>query len=64
MFWILAAWRGRLMAGMRPATRGRTALPVAVLGVAALLSLIVGVFLMDWAPAARLGEGGVERWIA
>jgi hypothetical protein len=43
---------------------GRTALPVAVLGVAGLLSLIVGVFLMDWAPAARLGEGGVERWIA
>jgi hypothetical membrane protein len=35
-----------------------------LLGTAALLSLVVGIFLLDWAPAARLGEGGVERWVA
>jgi hypothetical membrane protein len=35
-----------------------------LLGAAALASLVVGVFLMDWAPAAHLGEGGVERWVA
>jgi hypothetical membrane protein len=36
----------------------------AVLGAVALVSLVVGVFFMSWAPAAHLGEGGVERWIA
>jgi hypothetical membrane protein len=35
-----------------------------LLGAAALLSLVVGVFLIGWMPAARLGEGGVERWVA
>jgi hypothetical membrane protein len=33
------------------------------LGVVAFASLIVGIFFMQWGPAARLGEGGVERWI-
>ena len=34
------------------------------LGIIALTSLVVGgVFLVDWAPVARLGEGGVERWV-
>jgi hypothetical membrane protein len=36
----------------------------AVLGAVAMASLVVAVFFMDWAPAARLGEGGVERLIA
>lgn len=36
----------------------------AVLGALALVSLVAGIFFMDWTPAARLGEGGVERWIA
>lgn len=35
-----------------------------LLGTVALLSLAVGVFFIDWSPAARLGEGGVERWVA
>jgi hypothetical protein len=35
-----------------------------VLGAVALVSLVIGIFLLDWAPAARLGEGGVQRWIA
>jgi hypothetical membrane protein len=33
------------------------------LGLIALTFLIVGVAFIDWAPAARLGEGGVERWV-
>lgn len=36
----------------------------AVLGVVALASLVVAVFFLDWAPAASLGEGGLERLIA
>lgn len=36
----------------------------AVLGAVALVSLVVGTFFMGFGPAARLGEGGVERWIA
>jgi hypothetical membrane protein len=35
-----------------------------VLGAVALASMVVGDFFMGWTPAARLGEGGVERWIA
>lgn len=35
-----------------------------LLGAAALLSLVAGVFFTDWAPVAHLGEGGIERWIA
>jgi hypothetical membrane protein len=33
------------------------------LGIASLTSLVVGSFLIDWAPVARLGEGGAERWV-
>jgi hypothetical membrane protein len=33
-------------------------------GLVALLSLVAAVFFADWAPAAWLGEGGVERWVA
>jgi hypothetical membrane protein len=33
-------------------------------GVTALASLAAGLFLLDWAPVAALGEGGIERWIA
>ena len=34
------------------------------LGVVSLSSLVIGgVFFVDWAPVARLGEGGVERWV-
>jgi hypothetical membrane protein len=35
-----------------------------LLGATALLSLVAGVLFIGWAPAAGLGEGGVERWIA
>jgi hypothetical protein len=34
------------------------------LGTAASVSLVLGFFFIDWAPVARLGEGGIERWIA
>ena len=34
------------------------------LGSVAFMSLITGIFFMDWGPAARLGDGGIERWIA
>jgi hypothetical membrane protein len=33
------------------------------LGIIALTALAVGVFLLSWSPVARLGEGGVERWV-
>ncbi len=33
------------------------------LGITSLTSLVVGSFLIDWAPVARLGEGGAERWV-
>lgn len=34
------------------------------LGIVSLSSLVIGgVFFVDWAPVARLGEGGVERWV-
>jgi hypothetical membrane protein len=34
------------------------------LGIISLTSLVVGgVFFVDWAPVARLGEGGAERWV-
>jgi hypothetical membrane protein len=33
------------------------------LGVVSLTSLAVGSFLITWAPVARLGEGGAERWV-
>ena len=35
------------------------------LGSAALVSTVLSTNLfIDWAPVARLGEGGIERWIA
>jgi hypothetical membrane protein len=34
------------------------------LGTAASVSLVLGFVFIDWAPVARLGEGGIERWIA
>jgi hypothetical membrane protein len=35
-----------------------------LLGAAALVSLVLSTNLfIDWAPVARLGEGGIERWI-
>src|SRR5689334_8018325 len=33
-----------------------------LLGTTALVSLVLS-FFIDWAPVARLGEGGIERWI-
>jgi hypothetical membrane protein len=33
------------------------------LGIIALTALLVAVFLLNWSPVARLGEGGVERWV-
>jgi hypothetical protein len=33
------------------------------LGTMSLSSLGIGSFLIEWAPAARVGEGGVERWV-
>jgi hypothetical membrane protein len=34
------------------------------LGTAAAVSMVLGFAFFDWAPVARLGEGGIERWIA
>ncbi|HEY6748793.1 MAG TPA: DUF998 domain-containing protein [Mycobacteriales bacterium] len=36
----------------------------AALGSVTVLSTILGYFLLDWAPIAELGDGGIERWIA
>lgn len=33
------------------------------LGIISLTSLVVAVFLLNWEPVARLGEGGLERWV-
>jgi hypothetical protein len=35
-----------------------------VLAAVCLIAITAGVFLRDWAPVARLGEGGIERWNA
>jgi hypothetical membrane protein len=35
-----------------------------VLGTIALAALVLGTFLIDWAPVAALGLGGIERWVA
>src|SRR6185503_15317917 len=35
-----------------------------LLGAISLVSIALGIFLMDWTPVARLGEGGIERWNA
>ena len=34
-----------------------------VIGVASLVSFLLAMFLLEWAPVAELGEGGIERWI-
>ena len=33
------------------------------LGTISLVSFLLAMFLLDWAPVAELGEGGIERWI-
>jgi hypothetical membrane protein len=35
-----------------------------LLGATSLVAIILGIFLIDWTPVARLGEGGIERWNA
>jgi hypothetical membrane protein len=35
----------------------------AALGTVALAATALGVFFLEWAPVAELGEGGIERWI-
>ena len=34
-----------------------------VLGSVALGATALGLFFLEWAPVAELGEGGIERWI-
>lgn len=34
-----------------------------VIGVISLVSFILAMFMLEWAPVAELGEGGIERWI-
>jgi hypothetical membrane protein len=34
-----------------------------VLGTVVLGATVLGVFFLEWAPVAELGEGGIERWI-
>lgn len=35
-----------------------------VLGAVSLTAITLGIFLPHWAPVAKLGEGGIERWNA
>jgi hypothetical membrane protein len=35
----------------------------AALGTISLAATVLGVFFLEWAPVAELGEGGIERWI-
>ncbi|GAA3399306.1 DUF998 domain-containing protein [Cryptosporangium minutisporangium] len=35
-----------------------------LLGAISLVAIALGIFLLDWAPVAQLGEGGIERWNA
>lgn len=32
------------------------------LGAVSLVAITLGIFLLNWAPVASLGEGGIERW--
>jgi hypothetical membrane protein len=32
------------------------------LGAVSLVAITLGILLLDWAPVASLGEGGIERW--
>ena len=34
-----------------------------VLGAVSLVATVLGLFFLEWAPVAELGEGGIERWI-
>lgn len=34
-----------------------------LLGTVALGATVLGVFFLEWAPVAELGEGGIERWV-
>jgi hypothetical membrane protein len=34
-----------------------------VIGVISLVSFLLAMFMLEWAPVAALGEGGIERWI-
>jgi hypothetical membrane protein len=36
----------------------------AALGAVSLVSLLLGLFLIEAEPVASLGEGGIERWVA
>lgn len=33
------------------------------IGVISLVSFVLAMFMLEWAPVAELGEGGIERWI-
>lgn len=33
-----------------------------LLGAVSLIAIMLGIFAPGWAPVARLGEGGIERW--
>lgn len=35
-----------------------------LLGAVSLVAITAGVFFLQWAPVAALGEGGIERWNA
>jgi hypothetical protein len=35
-----------------------------LLGATSLVAIVLGIFLIDGTPVARLGEGGIERWNA
>lgn len=34
-----------------------------ILGVASLVSVVLGLFFLRWSPVAALGVGGIERWM-
>ena len=34
-----------------------------LIGVISLVSFLLAMFMLEWAPVAALGEGGIERWI-
>lgn len=34
-----------------------------IVGTISLVSFLLAMFLVEWAPVAELGEGGIERWI-
>lgn len=35
-----------------------------LLGAVTLVAITLGIFVANWAPVAKLGEGGIERWNA